>query len=275
MPTPRRISDFKPVLTNLAYTSHYQVIFGGLSDQLRGYLSERSVDARFISETFGLLCNSASLPGSSFNTVDITGNFTGVSESFVHTKLYTPIDLEFYVDKNYKSLKLLEHWMEFISSGSNSNPTRAGYFYRMQYPAYYKTDQTKIVKFDRDYNSEIEYTFYGLYPKSLNFLQIGYDYSDILKVTASFNYDRYVCGKTTSFDYYNGNDNNKENDPQTNVDNKKGQEILYSYSEDYSNFYGVVNNPSINDFGAYDYGSELNKQTITPSRAYDSSFRIG
>lgn len=275
MPTPRRISDFKPILTNLAYTSHYQVIFGGLPNQLISYLNERGVDQRFISETFGLLCNGASLPASSFNTVDITGNFTGVTESFVHTKLYTPIDLEFYVDKNYKSLKLLEHWMEFISSGSNVNINKKNYFYRMQYPAYYKTDQTKIVKFDRDYNSEIEYTFYGLYPKSLNLLQVGYEYSDILKVNATFSYDRYICGKTTSFDYYNGNDNNKEGKPQVNYENKRAQEELYSYNEDFSNFYGVINNPSINDFGSYDYGSEFNNQTITPSRAYDSSFRIG
>ena len=172
MPAPFRISDIKPVITNLAQTSHYQVIFGGLPAQLLSYLNVRGVDQRFVGETVGLLCESASIPGSSLATADISGNFTGVSEKFAHTRLFTQIDLDFYVDKSYRTLKFLEHWIEFIASGSNQNPSQDGYFFRMQYPAYYKTDQTKIIKFDRDYNSQIEYTFYGLFPLSLNFTPV-------------------------------------------------------------------------------------------------------
>ena len=38
----------------------------------------------------------------------------GVTENMVHSRIYTPIQLEFYVDNEYKALKFLEHWMEFI-----------------------------------------------------------------------------------------------------------------------------------------------------------------
>ena len=133
MATLRRISDFKPVLTNLAQTSHFQVIFNGMSGELRNYLLSRGVDSRFIGETAGLLCYSASLPGSSYADNQVVGNFTGVVENFAHTRQFTPIDLEFYVDRDYKTVKFLEHWMEFIGSGSYANQNNSGYFFRMQY----------------------------------------------------------------------------------------------------------------------------------------------
>lgn len=209
MPTPRRISDIKPLITNLAQTSHYEVIFGGLSGALRQHLSVRGIDANFIGESVGLLCNSAVLPGSSFGTADIAGNFTGVVEKMAHTRLFTQIDLEFYVDSSYKTLKFLEHWMEFISFGSGVSPAQDGYFFRMRYPREYKTDMTRIIKFDRDYSKQIEYTFYGLFPIAMNSVPVTYEASNILKVSASFNFDRYICGKATSYSVYSGTDNNK------------------------------------------------------------------
>jgi len=221
VPTPRKISDIKPLITNLAQTSHYEVIFGGLSAPLRGHLAYRGIDANFIGESVGLLCNSAVLPGTSFGTADITGNFTGVVEKMAHTRLFTQIDLEFYVDNAYRSLKFLEHWMEFISFGSGVSPARDGYFFRMRYPHEYKTDSTKIIKFDRDYNKQIEYTFFGLFPIAMNSVSVSYENSNILKVSASFNYDRYVCGKTTSYAVYSGTDNNIVSNYKTNFLNEQ------------------------------------------------------
>ena len=208
-PRPRKISEFKPTFSNLAQTSHYQLIFGGLSFPLRQHLAIRGVDSRFIGETAGLLCSSAVIPGSSLGTADIAGNFMGVQEKMAHTRIFTQIDLEFYVDKDYKTMKFLEHWTEFISSGSGENPGRRGYYFRMQYPDDYKCDRTKIIKFDRDYRQSIEYTFFGMFPISLNSTPVSYAGSDVLKATVSFNYDRYVSGKVSSLDIARGSDNNK------------------------------------------------------------------
>ena len=85
-----------------------------------------------------------------------------------HTKVFTDINLEFYVDSEYKSLKFFEHWLEFIANGSGEDQSRKDYYFRMEYPDDYKTYQTKIIKFDRDYNKEMIYNFYGLFPKALN-----------------------------------------------------------------------------------------------------------
>jgi hypothetical protein len=219
-PRPRKISEFKPLFSRLAQTSHYQVVFGGLSGPLRSYLLQRGIDSRFINESVGLLCNSASLPGSSFATSDIVGNYTGVSEKMAHTRTFVQLDLEFYVDHSYRTLKFLEHWMEFISSGSFEQPYQEGYYFRMRYPEQYKCNSTKILKFDRDYNRYIEYTFYGLFPMALNSTAVSYESSGILKASASFNYERYVCGKTYSIDIARGEDNNQVAEFKTNFLNE-------------------------------------------------------
>ena len=215
MVRPRRISDFKPRLTNLAQTSHYQVQFGGLPTLLRKHLNVRGVDYRFLTETSGLLCNKASLPGSRLTTAQITGNFMGVTENMAHKRIFSPLQLEFYVDNEYKTMKFLEHWVEFIANGSGETQSQAGYYHRMEYPNDYKTYQTKITKFDRDYQYELEYTFYGLFPTNLVSTQVAYQSSDILKATCSFYYDRYVCGKFDSYSVHRGTSNNKEGTANT------------------------------------------------------------
>ncbi len=238
-PRPRKISDFKPLFTNLAQTSHYQVSFGGLSANLRSYLLQRGIDSRFVGESVGLLCNSASLPGSSFATSDIVGNYMGVSEKFAHTRAFTQIDLEFYVDRSYRTLKFLEHWMEFISSGSLASPYNESYYFRMRYPEEYKTNTTKIVKFDRDYKNFIEYTFYGLFPLSLNSTPVTYESSSILKASASFSYERYVCGRTLSIDIFNQQDNNRVGTPFLNAFKNNGPVLVPRTGQSLGNESGV------------------------------------
>lgn len=208
MVEPRKISDIKPIFSNLAQTSHYQVIFGGLSFPLTTHLISRGIDSRFIGETVGLLCSSTSLPGSQFATADVTGNFTGITEKFAHTRTYNQIDMEFYVDTDYRTIKFFEHWMEFMASGSDEYYDRPGYYVRMKYPNEYKVNRTKIIKFDRDYRVELEYNFYGMFPLILNPTPVNYGGSELLKANATFHFDRYVTGRVSSFDFFRGIDNN-------------------------------------------------------------------
>ena len=79
MSRARKISDIKPLFTNLAQTSHYQLIFGGLPTELQNYLLKRGVSPFFVAESAGLLCYNASLPTSNLATKTVDGNFTGVS----------------------------------------------------------------------------------------------------------------------------------------------------------------------------------------------------
>jgi hypothetical protein len=226
VPIQRRISDFKPLFTNLAQTSHYEVSFGGLHPTLISYLGRKGISPRFIVEDAGLLCHSAVLPTTQLATANITGNFMGITEKFAHTRQYNEISLDFYVDRNYNALKFMECWMEFIASGSNNpidsalqpiSQNRKDYISRMQYPEYYKSDFTNIVKFDRDYGQEIEYNFIGLFPYQIASIPVSYASSEILKMTAIFQYDRYIAGKALSLNEFNQDSNNNQSNRTDNT----------------------------------------------------------
>ena len=228
MAFPRRIADIKPLLTNLAQTSHYEVQFGTLPPQLMGYLSRKGINPRFIAEGAGLLCYSAVLPTTTLGSFTVDGNYMGVQEKFAHSRIYSEITLDFYVDNDYQILNFLECWMEFIASGSYNNQGLAGenapinqninnYFVRMQYPQYYKANQVRILKFDRDYRREIEYNFRGLFPLNMSSIPVSYVASDTLKVSVSFQYDRYIAGRTSTFDQFVARDSNNLNPLQRQV----------------------------------------------------------
>ena len=209
-PRPRRISDFKPTLTNLAQTSHYEVRFGRAPAGLANYLKGRGVDGRFITGDMGLLCFSAQIPFANIATANINGGFTGVGEKFAHSRIFTPITLTFYVDKEYRVLKFLEHWMEFTAGGTHAPGGRTGvikqnrsnYFIRMQYPEEYRMEETKIIKFERDYANSLEYTFFNLFPQNVTNIAVSYDQSKTLTASATFEYTRYVSGPISSISAY-------------------------------------------------------------------------
>ena len=209
-PIPQQISRILPKFQNVAQTNHYLVKFGlppGTvydANTLKGHLRSKGVDTRFQLDDVGLLCSGASLPGSALATVNTVGDYQGVVERFAHTRNFTQISLDFYVDNLYKSLKFLEHWMEYISGASQPNLIDNAYHYRMRYPEDYKSNETKIVKFERNYRQFLEYKFIGLFPMSLNSTRVSYEGAQVLKATCNFSYDRYIAGETTSFSFDKG-----------------------------------------------------------------------
>lgn len=269
MAKPRKISDIKPLFTNLAQTTHYEVKFGGLPSELISYLGGKGISSRFIAEDAGLLCYNGSLPTTQLSTVDVSGNYIGITESFAHRRQFQDISFDFYVDKNYKTLKFLEHWMEFIASGA-SNPIQGnnspinknvdeGYFIRMQYPKYYKSNKTKIIKFDRDYKKELEYTFIGLYPYNIASIPVSYAKSDVLKMSVVFKIDRYVIGKSLSLDIVRNEDNNKDPKESQPTQPQQPQSILIPRSPGSIPSNGVELIPSGQPLYQYLYNKTDNK----------------
>lgn len=210
-----KLEEVKPIIGNLSRANYYQVAFGGLSGGLYSYLSARDVGSQFIGNDMGLMCYNASLPGSSLATVE-TSNYHGVVENFAHTKIYTTLDLEFYCDNSYKALKFLEHWMEYVVSGNGTGQqlyAQSSYNYRLRYPSDpstgYKSEGTKIIKFENDFNRALEYSFIGLFPSNLSSTPVRYGpNSELTRVTCSFKYDRYVAGSIYSYDFLSGTANN-------------------------------------------------------------------
>ena len=197
-PRPRGISDIMPKLQNVAQTSLFLVKFVLPRGDCRRFLRQKGINDRFISDNVGLLCSDAVLPGSALATLNTAGDYQGVVERFAHTRNFTQISFDFYVDNEYKSLRFIEHWMEFITGGSIGDPSQDTYHFKMRYPDEYKANETRVVKFERNYSQFLEYRFIGLFPLSLNSVRVSYNNSQVLKATANFSYDRYVCGESNS-----------------------------------------------------------------------------
>ena len=181
----------------LAQTNHFLVTFSTLTPSVESYLARytkiRNVK-EFLSRRAGILCSDASLPTSTLATAEVKDNFMGIPQQYAHTRFYTDIDFSFYIDEDYTLLKIFEGWMEYISSGSNSFARQddQAYYRRMQYPDLYKCNNMFINKFEKNYKRTLRYRFVNVFPKAINPVPVSYGAADILKVSVSFNFDRYI-----------------------------------------------------------------------------------
>lgn len=195
----------KQELSKLSVTNQYQVNISGLdeSQKLVRFISDtHDLDTKWIVRNGGLMCSDATLPTSSFATSEVKDNFQGINQQFAHTRLYVDTDFTFYVDDDYKMIKFFEGWMDFISGGAydgtafgvKSNEDSKTFYRRFHYPNEYKVPTIQVAKFNRGKKSKslINYKFFNAFPKSMQSMQVSYGGSDLLKVTVSLAYDRYI-----------------------------------------------------------------------------------
>jgi len=195
------MQDVKEKLGKLSLTNQYQVNFSSLKKTITDYLESIGIDnaKEFLSRDAGLLCSDASLPASAFATGEVKDNFMGIPQEFAHTRLYTDIDFTFYVDEDYTMLRVFEGWMDYISSGADADGVgvgQRGFYRRFKYPNDYKCDTMSITKFEKNIERTLLYEFVNAFPKSITSLPVTYGAADLLKVTVSFNYDRYVMTRS-------------------------------------------------------------------------------
>tara|TARA_B100000902_G_C26720775_1_gene626498 strand:+ start:80 stop:589 length:510 start_codon:yes stop_codon:yes gene_type:complete len=169
-----------------------------LNSLITEYIESKGIDnvRNFLSRDAGILCSDASLPASAYATGEVKDNFMGIPQEFAHTRLYTDIDFTFYVDQDYTSLSIFEGWMDFISSGVSNNLSDKGFFRRFRYPDDYKVNTMTITKFEKNLERTLMYEFKNAFPKSITSLPVTYGTADLMKVTVSFNYDRYVVTRS-------------------------------------------------------------------------------
>lgn len=204
MPTKRTINQIKYNLLRPALTSHFEVQIPVPQKLIRDgnttFLQDNGV---FLDQTkLNLLCSEATLPGSNLATLEITNDFHGVTERHPYRRVYDDrIDLTFYVDaNNYLPIRFFETWMKFIVDESIATQPERGvgsespnYFYRVRYPEDYLAKRgLRVVKFERDYSSTLEYEFINSFPVSVTSIPISYESSSLLKCTVSMSYIRYI-----------------------------------------------------------------------------------
>ena len=207
-----KTQEAKDIFGRLSQSNQYQVTFSGLPPKVVKNIESKTgirnvVD--YMSRKGSLLCSEASLPSSSLATTEIKNDFIGIPQEFAHTRLYTDIDLSFYIDYDYKNLRIFEGWIDYIAGGSESidsiEEKNGNYYRRMRYPDDYKTQTMFISKFERDNGPQLDYQFFNAFPKLITSIPLNYGGASILKINVSFNYDRYIINPKTT------NNENKQN----------------------------------------------------------------
>ena len=209
-----KTQEAKDIFGRLSQSNQYQVTFSGLPGEVVKNIESktgiRNV-VNYMSRKGSLLCSEASLPSSSLATTEIKNDFIGIPQEFAHTRLYTDIDFSFYIDYDYKNLRIFEGWIDYISGGSESKDEmeeqNGNYYRRMRYPDDYKTQTMFISKFERDNGPQLDYQFFNAFPKLITSIPLSYGGASILKVNVSFNYDRYIINPKTT----NNDNENKKN----------------------------------------------------------------
>ena len=225
MPQVRPIADIKSNLLRPATTSLFEV-FIPMDAVSETALKQAGIFLNKNKEwQLNLLCTEATLQGSQLQTMEVLNDFSGATERYVHRRQYDEqVDFTFYVNAdNYIPIRFFETWMDYIVGVETEEERRdtksPDYFYRMNYPrgdiksrtrkknalppGYMSPQGLRIVKFERDFTvsegnvagGTLEYTFINAYPFAINSIPVSYEQSDLLKVTVSFRYLRYVLNK--------------------------------------------------------------------------------
>ena len=196
MPSVRTVSNIKANLLRPATTSHFEVSIPippeGPFGKWLGIGKQDKIN---------LMCSEAILPGSSLATFETNNDRTGVTERFVHRRIFDErIDLTFYVDAGlYQPIKFFEEWIDFITNGRNlaggskeAALLTPDYDYRMKYPDSYIASGLTITKFEKDHKNPLTYEFVRSYPLSISSMPVSYEGSSLLKCSVSMTYVRYV-----------------------------------------------------------------------------------
>jgi len=209
------------VFGKVAQTNYYLLNFSGfLANQgslgeLTKHLKDNfGVDTDHILRKTGMMCSEATLPGSSLATAEVKDNFMGIPQEYAHTRLYTDIDLTFYIDRDYTNLKFFEGWIDYIASASQDQGASvysSNYYRRIRYPDSYKCSSMFITKFERDIKGpKITYQFINAFPKLVAAVPVSYGGADVLRVSVSFNYDRYIVNPKASYEIADPNTSDRE-----------------------------------------------------------------
>ena len=211
-PRRYRIDDIRSRFQTVALDNTYQVYFD-MNSYVVNAAKERGIDQRFLTEDLGLYVSDAVLPGSSFGDIEVAGDRQGITERVAFSRIYDDVTFSFYVDRDYKVLKLFESWIELVNPLSGSQ-SRNSQVMRLNYPDTYKCGM-KIYKFNKDRFSRgpqsanelefdslnrismIGYNFFRAWPYSIASTPVNYNGSNVLQCNVTFRYDRYIVDNVT------------------------------------------------------------------------------
>lgn len=206
--------EARKIFGKLSLTSQFKVSLHLTNNDvnLMGWLKKAEItDNLEVSNLFDFYCAETSLPGATFDVTEEIGSRQGVIERFPTKRVYPDVTMTFYVDYDYKLIRLFEEWMNYINpiytDGGEFQPNPRGQgnaknrpdFFRLRYPDSYKRI-ISIVKFERDLDTtndvpRITYRLIDAFPTNIAAMPVTYEGSTITKTIVTFSYSRYVIEK--------------------------------------------------------------------------------
>jgi hypothetical protein len=144
-----------------------------------------------------MFCDQVQLPGTNFSTAQ--NRVFGEFRETPYEKLYEPINLNFYVDKEMLIKDMFDQWHNAIY-----NPGTRTFNYYDQY-----VTDIKIEVQDTKDTSHYFITLHECYPKSVGAVQLDYASKDVMKLSVSLAYKWYE----TSIRVPDMEDFNKKSNP--------------------------------------------------------------
>lgn len=253
----RKIADIKHQLLQPATTSHFICKFQPPpalntwqgQKKSAGLAGEQYINVK--ADLIEMLCSEASLPGSTLATHDINNDYHGVTQKHAYRRLYDDrADFTFYVDTDYTPIRYFEGWMTFIVNEQTSGGLLSdNYYYRVNYPKGsngYMASSIFVTKFEKNTSRPgatrpLEYVLLDAFPISMNSIPVSYDQSQILKVTVSFSFSRYVAKRGASSGDTSTPDPRNSGNPEFKITAEEMRQA-YGRSEDFKNsIFGVDN----------------------------------
>lgn len=172
-----------------------------------------SVDS-VAANSVSFLAYEASLPGTAFQTTEVYGDIQGITQTFANKRTFSPVDISFYIQSSYQTINYFDDWVKSISPLTGDQLQSTSYF-KFNYPNTYKKN-INIIKYEKDIRSSSErlkegggiddpssitYTLINAYPTNVSAIPVSFDQSSVLKVSITFNYDRYYLQKHAGIGY--------------------------------------------------------------------------
>lgn len=194
-----------------------QSAVGGGDGELMEWLRKARLNTDLAQNTYyDFFCSEASLPGATFDVTEESGSRQGIIEKFPMRRIYPEFTMTFYVDNDYRLIRLFEEWMNYINpvytNGGIYPSTPIGQggakdrnnFFKIKYPNTYKRI-ISITKFERNFRANpassggqlgnvpsLTYRMIDAFPTNITALPLSYEGSTITKTTVTFDYSRYV-----------------------------------------------------------------------------------
>lgn len=124
-----------------------------------------------------LFCDQAQLPGISFSSAQVRSY--GEFKEVPYEKLYEPVNLSFYVDKDLQVKKLFDAWLALIQSPRTRD---------FNWPKNYLTNKIDIIVQDTQNNNRYKASLFNVYPKAVAPIQLDYSAKDVMKMQVTLSY---------------------------------------------------------------------------------------